>query len=188
MSVYGDIEEPLASEEASCRPLSCYGNGKLAAERYLKIYENQLPYVSFRMFNVYGPGQDLSNLRQGMISIYVAQALDKNAIDIKGSLNRFRDFIYIDDVVEAWVQSAVSNKFDGAILNLGTGRRTTIRELMKILCGIFPDMKYCTIDGTPGDQAGIVADTKNLCRLTGIENFISLEDGLTRFIEWAKNK
>lgn len=188
MSVYGNITESLATEDGQCRPLSCYGNGKLAAERYLKIYEQQLPYVSYRMFNVYGPGQDLSNLRQGMISIYVAQALEKNAIDIKGSLTRFRDFIYIDDVVEAWVQSAVSDKTDGSILNLGTGQRTTIQELMEIFCHIFPGMSYRTIGGTPGDQTGIVADTYNLGRLTGIENFVPLEEGLARFIEWAKNQ
>ena len=49
------------------------------------------------MFNVYGPGQDLSNLRQGMVSIFIAQALKKERVHVKGSLERFRDFIYIDD-------------------------------------------------------------------------------------------
>ena len=56
------------------------------------------------MFNVYGPGQDLTNMRQGMVSIFLSQALQSNAILVKGSLDRFRDFIYIDDVVDCWLK------------------------------------------------------------------------------------
>ena len=56
------------------------------------------------MFNVYGPGQDLTNMRQGMVSIFLSQALRSNAILVKGSLERFRDFIYIDDVVDCWLK------------------------------------------------------------------------------------
>ena len=62
-----------------------------ASEHYLDIFGHQLPYVSFRMFNVYGPGQDLSNMQQGMVSIFLSQALKNNSILVKGSLDRFRD-------------------------------------------------------------------------------------------------
>ena len=72
MSVYGDVPDEPISEDYGCSPLSCYGVGKLAAENYLRIYQHQLPYVALRMFNVYGPGQDMKNLRQGMVSIYLA--------------------------------------------------------------------------------------------------------------------
>jgi len=75
MSVYGDVPDSAIVEDQVPRPLSCYGVGKLAAEQYLKIFAKKMPSLSFRMFNVYGPGQDMTNLRQGMISIYVAQAL-----------------------------------------------------------------------------------------------------------------
>ena len=57
------------------------------------------------MFNVYGPGQDLNNLRQGMVSIYLAQAIKSKKIIVKGSFKRIRDFIYIDDVVDIWIKS-----------------------------------------------------------------------------------
>ena len=62
------------------------------------------------MFNVYGPGQNLSDLKQGMVSIYLAQAQKENKILVKGSLNRVRDFIYIDDVVEVW-KKAIYKKY-----------------------------------------------------------------------------
>ncbi|HBS51496.1 MAG TPA: NAD-dependent epimerase, partial [Coxiellaceae bacterium] len=95
MSVYGTAEDSPVSETHVCSPLSCYGVGKLAAENYLKVYQNQLPYTIFRMFNVYGSGQDMSNLRQGMVSIYLAHIFKDGYVPVKGSVQRFRDFIYI---------------------------------------------------------------------------------------------
>ena len=59
-------------------------------ENYLQIYK-KIPYISLRMFNVYGPGQDMSNLKQGMMSIYLAQAINTKNIHIKGNLERARD-------------------------------------------------------------------------------------------------
>ena len=71
MSIYGDVPNEPVSEIFKCRPLSCYGIGKFTSEEYLRVYQEKLPSVSLRMFNVYGPGQDLINLRQGMVSIYL---------------------------------------------------------------------------------------------------------------------
>ena len=89
MSVYGAVEDHAVREDEVCDPLSCYGVGKLCSEHYLRIYEDQLPFTIFRMFNVYGPGQDLSNLRQGMVSIYVAQALLTTLLWLKGRVIDF---------------------------------------------------------------------------------------------------
>ena len=70
------------------------------------------------MFNVYGPGQDLNNLKQGMVSIYLSQALNTKKIIIKGNQKRKRDFIYIDDVVEIWSRSIHMSKLNNEIFNL----------------------------------------------------------------------
>ena len=74
-----------------------------------------------RMFNVYGPGQDMKNLKQGMVSIYLAQALKNKRIVVKGSLNRVRDFIYIDDVVDAWFKDIARNILKDQGQNPDTG-------------------------------------------------------------------
>jgi UDP-glucose 4-epimerase len=95
MSVYGEVDEQASCESLYPQPLSCYGVGKLASECYLKVFQDKLSYVALRMFNVYGPGQDLNNLRQGMVSIFLAQALKTGKIEVKGNLSRYRDFIYI---------------------------------------------------------------------------------------------
>ena len=73
MSVYGDVPDLPVRESDRTEPLSCYGIAKLASERYLLLHRETVPSVILRMFNVYGPGQDLSNNRQGMVSIYLAQ-------------------------------------------------------------------------------------------------------------------
>jgi UDP-glucose 4-epimerase len=186
MSVYGATEDRPIDEQRACAPLSCYGVGKMAAERYLSVYMNKLPSVSLRIFNVYGPGQDMRNLRQGMVSIYLAQALTNGSIEVKGSLERFRDFIYIDDVVEAWWRSATIASIDSAPLNVGTGVRTTVQTLLQKICMLVPAASYFVRGGTPGDQSGIYADTGRLRRRLGLENFTSLDQGLSRFVAWAR--
>ena len=76
----------------------------------------------------------MRNLRQGMVSIYLAQALATGSIEVKGSLERFRDFIYIDDVVEVWRRAADLSGDMGRALNVGTGVRTTVAALLKRIC------------------------------------------------------
>jgi UDP-glucose 4-epimerase len=186
MSVYGAVEDGPVTEERGCAPLSCYGVGKLAAEGYLRVYSSQLPAVSLRMFNVYGPGQDLRNLRQGMVSIYLAQALTSSSIEVKGSLDRFRDFIYIDDVVEAWWRAATYPAAAGQTLNVGTGVRTTVATLLQRICALVPGASYFVRGATPGDQSGIYADTRRLTECLGLGGFIDLDAGLQKFLQWAR--
>ena len=75
MSVYGDQKKQPVKETFHLKPNSCYAVGKIASEEYLNIYKKKIPYINMRMFNVYGPGQNMENLKQGMLSIYLAQAL-----------------------------------------------------------------------------------------------------------------
>jgi len=186
MSVYGKVPDKPIPENHPCEPLSCYGAGKLAAERYLKIFEKRVPWTSLRMFNVYGPGQDLRNLRQGMVSIYLAQALQTGKIEVKGSLDRFRDFIFIEDVVEGWFRASLRDAAVGRPINLGTGIRTSVRELVQGIEGLFPGISVFVQEGTPGDQFGIFADTSLLQKTLGLGKTTTLANGLRRFFEFAK--
>jgi UDP-glucose 4-epimerase len=186
MSVYGSVADEPVRETHEARPLSAYGVGKRASEGYLAVYAKQLPSVALRMFNVYGPGQDLSNLRQGMVSIYLAQALATGTIEVKGGVDRFRDFIYIDDIVEVWWRAAHQSAALGRILNAGTGRRTTVGDLLDRICAAVPGSTYFVRGGTPGDQAGIYADTSALRAMLQLDTFTSLDDGLKAFVEWAR--
>lgn len=186
MSCYGTVPDAPVAESTTCLPLSCYGVGKLAAEGYLRVYAKQLPYVALRMFNVYGPGQDLSNLRQGMVSIYLAQALATGRVQVKGSLDRFRDFIHIDDVVEAWWQAAFRPEAAGRAINAGTGRRTTVGELLEAMQPHVPGMAWYVEGSTPGDQSGIYADARLIGEQLGMTRFVPLSEGLAGFVAWAR--
>jgi len=183
MSVYGATNDAPTHEEAVLQPLSCYGVGKSAAEGYLRVFSQRTPFVSLRMFNVYGPGQDMQNLRQGMVSIYVAQALSSKRIVVKGSAERYRDFVYIDDVVEAWVRALQRAEPLNTAINVGTGIRTEVGQLLNMIQQLVPDTVVEFTDSTPGDQFGIFADTRRMQTHLGISHFVSLQNGLRRFIE-----
>ena len=186
MSVYGNVEDKAISEDHEPQPLSCYGVGKRASEQYLTIFKDQLPYINFRMFNVYGPGQDLTNMRQGMVSIFLSQALKENAVLVKGSLDRFRDFIYIDDVVDSWLKGIEQDKLKNLTVNLGTGEKTTVGVLVNEICQHFDQPKLTVKGTTPGDQFGIFSDTKKLKTYFNIKELTSLQDGIKAFVAWAK--
>ena len=139
------------------------------------------------MFNVYGPGQDLSNNCQGMVSIYLAQALETGKIEVRGALERFRDLVYIDDVVEVWMCAGSVDVALGKIYNVATGVRTTVADLLEQLCVLIPGSSHQVLPGTPGDQLGIYGDVSLLSRDLGLSCSTSLEVGLGRFVEWAKS-
>jgi len=186
MSVYGNVPDAPIGENEHVAPLSCYGVGKLAAEKYLNVFGKQLSSVSLRMFNVYGPGQDMTNLRQGMVSIYLAQALTNKHIVVKGSLERFRDFIYIDDVVEAWFRAATLAGVVGNTINIGTGVRTTVAQVLEAVKANVVGTTVEVTDPTPGDQNGIFADITHMRALLGMSDFVQFADGVKRFSDFVK--
>ena len=133
------------------------------------------------MFNVYGPGQDLSNLRQGMVSIYLAQALKNKKITVKGSLNRIRDFIYIDDVVKIWVKSLNDNIYNQTI-NLSTGEPTSVKKLLSEIRLLIPGTKIIKASSTRGDQFRAVGNSKKLNKIFKYK-FTPLRTGLSEFLK-----
>lgn len=193
MSVYGNVNTRNSiSEDNASLPISHYGNHKLSAERFLNIHGNvnsNFKYTSFRMFNVYGVGQNLGNLKQGMISIYLALLEKDGFITVKGSLERFRDFVYVDDVVKAWIYSINNEKTFGQTYNLGTGILTEVKDVLKDLIKIFKDendyLKYVQLaTSTPGDVSGVLADMKKFKNDFGFLPSVGLSEGLEKLKKW----
>ena len=141
------------------------------------------------MFNVYGPGQNLANLKQGMVSIYLAFVLKNEPILVKGSPERFRDFVYIDDVVDAWVAAIESSETFGQTYNLASGKKTFVWELLEELLKSFghdPDtypIEFAA--GTPGDQFGIWADISRIKADLNWQPHTLLPVGLRQMVKWA---
>jgi UDP-glucose 4-epimerase len=188
MSVYGDVPDAPISEAYPPKPLSFYGVGKLASEHYVRIYQSKgLQPSSLRLFNVYGPHQNMDNLRQGMVSIYLAQLLKNEKVIVKGSKDRFRDFVFILDVVDFVLRILDDPSSHGGIFNVGTGVRTSVEELLGLLMRLSGTKKNIIFsEGTPGDQKGICADITLIQKEFGFLPRYSLEEGLKEMIQWAK--
>ncbi|WP_459444661.1 NAD-dependent epimerase/dehydratase family protein [Alphaproteobacteria bacterium US3C007] len=179
MAIYGNgnvhVETPPS-------PKSTYGITKLAAEQLVrKFFSASGRYRISRLFNVYGPGQDLQNLNQGMLSIFSAMAISQNAITVKGSKARTRDFIHVSDVVDHWI----SGQNFAQISNVGTGKSTSVEQLVSMIQNILKPNTIPIIYET-----GFREDVDTIrCLDPVIKGPISLSNfGLNEFIEWAKGE
>jgi UDP-glucose 4-epimerase len=187
MSVYGDQPDGPVSESAELAPKSFYGVGKLASEHYMRLYANLgIDCTSLRLFNVYGPGQNMANMRQGMVSIFLSQALESQRVHVKGSGDRFRDLVYIDDVVEAFLRAEELIKPGCAVFNIGTGIRTTVASLIEEIRTSVPFEFTVEFEGsTLGDQHGIFSDCSQAAGVLGWRAVTSLSQGTQQMVEWA---
>ena len=192
MSAYGDQETQPVTEAAPLHPKSFYGVGKVASEYYCEIFAKQgLLVTTLRLFNVYGPGQNMLNLKQGMVSIYMAYIAKGAPIVVKGSMNRFRDFVYIDDVVEAYMKCLDKETTYGRCFNVGSGIKTTVDELIHKELEAFgynPASYPITQETqTPGDVFGIYADILSFKTAAEWQPQVKLHDGLKTMSAWVQS-
>ena len=190
MNVYGDPDDPLSPVDENCpvSPPSPYAVGKLSSESLFTIYENLgLESSSLRFFNIYGPKQDFTNLKQGMVSIYMSYVLKNKPIEVRGSLDRFRDFVYVDDVVDACIFA--SGKGISGIYNISTGKKTTVRQLISkiLVCFEKNPEDYEIIEQPPTirDQFGLFGNSNKLQSI-GWKPKTQLDDGLRHMRDWAR--
>lgn len=189
MSVYGiKPDRPIAEHEGTY-PQSFYGVGKLASEHYLRLYEQfGIRSTALRLFNVYGPGQNLENLRQGMVSIFMAMMVRNGHIHVKGSPDRYRDFVYIDDVVRAFLLCLERETSHGAVLNIAGSGRVTVGELINAMTTLHPSPVTVEFSGsTAGDIHGIHADIALAQERLGYAPTVSLQQGLQSMYSWVTN-
>jgi len=156
----------------------------------MRIYQQYgINSTALRLFNVYGPGQNMKNLRQGMVSIFLAQAIDNKHILVKGSKNRFRDFVYIEDVVNAFIKAENKKDFQFHTINIGRGIKTTIEELIsQIKDGLSYEIDVEYKGSTPGDQFGIVGSITIAKEVLGWKPNVDLNEGIKKMCNWALKK
>lgn len=190
MSVYGNKSRKPTKETDKTKPESFYGISKLASENYIRIFKRYgIDYTTLRLFNVYGPGQNMTNFRQGMVSIYMSQLIKNKKIIIKGSSQRYRDFIYIDDVVNYFIKCINNKKTIGKIINIGTGKKTYVHQIIKTLISLNKEkipIEYT--DPTPGDIYGIYANTRLMDKVFGKNKCTKINDGILKMFNHYTNK
>jgi len=190
VNVYGNAQQMPITENTPIDPPSPYAVGKIASEYLCRIYQNLgLNSTCLRLFNIYGPGQDLSNLKQGMASIYMAYVARREPILVRGSQERFRDFVFVEDAVEAFYR-CMNEKAYGQVYNVAAGRKILVSELLRIIIKAFghdPE-KYPIISGdpTPQDQFGFYGEATRLKQDLGWEPRVKLEGGIPLMANWAQ--
>lgn len=186
MAVYGKNKLPIP-ETGLLEPISPYGVGKLASERncLLMAKFNHFDAVCLRYFNTYGPRQAFTPY-VGVITIFINRLLKAKRPVIFGSGKQTRDFIHVDDVVEANILS-MRKDIGSEIINVGTGRGTTVNQIAGLLCHkINPSIKpgYALI--VPGEPADSIASIEKAKKLIGFKSRYRLEDKIEEVIDWIK--
>ena len=184
-AIYGDDPELPKRESMAASPISPYGVEKITGEQYLGVWSKLygVETVSLRYFNVFGPRQDPLSAYSGVISIFVDRLLRDQTPTIFGDGRQCRDFVAVDNVVAANLLAATVPAANGRCYNVGTGKRTTLNELLAILgrlTGREASAHYAP--ARPGDIRDSVADITRARTELGYEPRVDVETGLGRLL------
>lgn len=179
-------------EDAKIQPESIYGITKSNQEQMVLISCESLNIsaVALRYQNVYGPGQSLTNPYTGILSIFSTRILNNNNINVFEDGKESRDFVYIDDVVDATVL-AIQKKIKKSIaLNVGSGVSTTVKYLADTLKELYQSDVEVNISGDYrlGDIRHNKADIEKAKNVLGFSPKIHFDDGLKQFVDWVKQQ
>ena len=172
-------------------PASIYASTKLMQEYLLQqgLAGTPVELAILRLQNVYGPGQSLSNPYTGVISIFSQLVAKGNKLNIFEDGNIVRDFVYVDDVVRAFVAAGSVDDVPKTPTNIGSGIETSVRhmamEVLRLL-GRDPADHYISGDFRIGDVRYAVADIAGTRKALHWTPTTSFADGLQRFVEWSK--
>lgn len=186
-AVYGDNPETPLQETAQTRPLSPYGADKLGCELHAAAAAtvHGVRSTGLRFFNVYGPGQDPGSPYSGVISRFHDAAARGVGLTIFGDGLQTRDFVFVEDVVDSLL--AAANRAEGepaAVLNVCTGRETSILELAASLSGLTGrPLDITHAEGRAGDIRRSAGDPANLARILGARPATPLAAGLKILVE-----
>jgi len=188
-AVYGDVAKLPINEDSPVRPISPYASSKLAAEEHCtSFFENHgLETVRLRYFNVYGPRQAASDYAGVMVKFLERIRMDQPPI-IFGDGEQTRDFVHVNDVVEATLLAINRDGVAGNLFNIGTGEVVTINKL----CDVFLELtgkkhlKPIFKDAKPGEVRHSQADITKAMNLLGYSPKVPLRSGVREFINWSE--
>ena len=180
-AVYGEQQAQPLSEAATPAPRSPYAVSKLSAEYYVRTIGQLwgIETVVLRVFNAYGPGQHLPPVHAPVIPYFLKQSFNDGTLVVHGDGNQTRDYVYLDDVVQAMTAAASAVNVNQQIINVGSGVETSLRDLVRQITettGGSPQVIY-----NPRNEGGVRrmrADLSLAQQLLGYQPVTSLEQGL----------
>ncbi|MBI1833767.1 MAG: SDR family NAD(P)-dependent oxidoreductase [Candidatus Andersenbacteria bacterium] len=191
---YGKIRTTPVREDHPTEPLSMYGIHKLLGEKYYKYYAETfgIHTISVRIPNPYGPRQQMKHSKYSIVGWFVRQAMEGNTIQIFGDGSQERDYLYIDDIVDAFLQLTEKGK-SGEVYNIGTHERVRFVDMVD---AVVAEVGSGTKKHTPwpknyekNETGNYIADTSKIEAITGWQAAVPLKDGVKRMVEYyRKNK
>lgn len=185
-AIYGEQGEQPLGEDAIPNPRSPYAVSKLSAEYYVRTIGHLwgIETVCLRVFNAYGPGQHIPPVHAPVIPNFLRQSALNGTLVVHGDGNQTRDYVYVDDVVNAMTAAATAPEVNQCIINVGSGRETSIRELARLAVEVTlgdPEVVY-----NPRNDRGpsrMCADISLAKEKLGYRPLTALEEGLRLTLE-----
>ncbi|GAB4416671.1 MAG: hypothetical protein Kow002_02610 [Anaerolineales bacterium] len=179
--MYGDQGEQPLRETAIPDPRSPYAVSKVSAEHYVRTIGKlwEMETVCLRIFNAYGPGQNLPPSHPPVVPHFLRQALRGGTLVAHGDGEQTRDYVYVDDVINAMVAAATAPDINGLVINVGSGTETSVRELIRQVgqaTGRNVDALFNTSNS--GGVSRMCADLTLAAQKLKYKPSISLEEGL----------
>lgn len=188
----GKVTLVATTEDSAIHPSSVYGIGKQVQGQLVHLICKNIGVesVSYRYQNVYGPGQSLTNPYTGILSIFSTRIKNHKEINIFEDGLESRDFVYIDDVVEATIAGMEVPEANGHVFNIGTGIATDVLTVAKTLCKHYDIVVPLQVTGNYriGDIRHNYADITLAKKILGFEPKVSFDEGIKRFTEWVNQQ
>lgn len=185
----GEVKLVATTEDSVIHPSSVYGIAKQVQGQLVHLVcpTIGIESVSFRYQNVYGPGQSLSNPYTGILSIFSTRIKNGNGINIFEDGKETRDFVYIDDVVDATIRGLEVPEANGYVFNVGTGVATDVLTVANTLCEKYGIQVPIEVSGNYrlGDIRHNYADISLARNILGFEPKWSFSDGIAQFCKWV---
>ncbi|WHY00003.1 SDR family NAD(P)-dependent oxidoreductase [Neobacillus sp. DY30] len=187
-----DVEVMATTEETKIHPTSVYGITKQVQEQMCMVVGKSLniPVVGYRYQNVYGPGQSLKNPYTGILSIFSTIIKNNNNINIFEDGLESRDFVFIDDIVDATILGIEKEEANFESFNVGTGVPTTVIEVANVLKEKYQSDTEIQISGNfrLGDIRHNFADLTKIKEKLGFTPKVSFEEGISKFVDWVNQQ
>jgi UDP-glucose 4-epimerase len=188
-TIYGDRGREPVTERAALSPESPYAAGKAAAELYLHAFEAMyaLSWTALALGNVFGPRQDPRG-EAGVVAQFASALLRGEQTRIYGDGTAVRDYVYVDDTVDAFVR-AMGESGNGRRLNIGTGRATSVAELHTVVARAVgcADTPFPAA-GRTGEVQAIVLEPSAARRTLGWTSWTTLEEGVSATVSWLRDQ
>ena len=187
-AIYGEQEIYPAPESHPTNPLSPYGISKLCGEHYVSYFQRTsgIQTVCLRYANVYGPRQDPEG-EAGVVAIFIQKVLNNEQPIINGNGRQTRDFVFVDDVVEA--NLAVMGQQTKGVYNVGTGVETSINELFRMVADLTgASAKEVHGPAKKGEQMRSLVDSAKIRQELGWEVKVDLAEGLKRTVGFFREE